>query len=397
MLGTGGSIPIFSVTEISFFIKDILENSFPFLKVVGEVSNYTKYQSSGHIYFSLKDSQGLIKVVCFKEKANAINFTIEDGMKVTVTGKISAYSKSSNYQIIATNIEKSGIGELAKLLEELKIKLLKEGVFDEKHKKPLPFLPSKIGLITSASGAVMHDIIRTLDNRFPRTIILYDSPVQGANAAKKLIAGIKAFNSGRIVDIIIVARGGGSFEDLFEFNDEALVRAAFSSKIPIISAVGHETDFTLLDMVADRRAATPTASVIMVVPSREDLMINLDKIITNCVQYAIQRLANIEAKLEKIVFEFLNIARIVEENLFILERRFQEAIKHALHNLQDTEKKLEKIYSEILFFDFTEVLSRGFAIILNSKQRRVVDSTTVKSKDKIHILLQEDQIDAIVI
>jgi exodeoxyribonuclease VII large subunit len=387
------NIPTLSVSEISFFIKDSLENAFPVIKIIGEISNFSKHASSGHLYFSLKDSESLIKIICFKEQAKKIPFELEDGMKVTITGKLSVYVKSSNYQIIANEVEKSGVGGLAKILEELKMKLSKEGLFDEKHKKPLPFLPSKIGLITSEGGAVLHDILKTLEARFPREILLFPSIMQGIKTAKSVISGIKYFNKMDEVDVIIIARGGGSFEDLFEFNNEELVREVFKSKIPIISAIGHETDFCLLDFAADKRAATPTASVILTVPSRQELLQSLEKKMETAIYYFKSNIEKKEGKLQDIISNFLNLKNNFENKIFIIEKKFNDVLRGAENTISGKEKLLEKQMSEILFYDFTEVLSRGFSIATNKKGERISSIKDVTHGERIEITVADGSIE----
>ena len=246
----------YSVGEISRSIKRLVEDNFGYVKVVGEVSGFKK-ASSGHCYFSLKDEEALISCVCFRGSAASLKFNIEDGIQIAVFGKVTTYEGRSNYQIIVQKAEISGVGALMEVIEKRRKMLLAEGLFEEKHKKPLPFWPSKIGVITSKTGAVIEDIIHRVEDRFPTHIMLYPTAVQGQNAAKEIIEGIKYFNSlsDNIPNVIIIARGGGSVEDLLPFNDEALVRAVFACDIPIVSAVGHETDTTLIDYVSDVRGS----------------------------------------------------------------------------------------------------------------------------------------------
>ena len=388
-------LPIFSVSEISNFIKTSLEEALPLVKIVGEVSNFSHHIASGHLYFSLKDSNSLIKVVCFKQSAQKIDFKIEDGLKLTITGKISVFVKSSNYQIIATEVEKSGIGELAKIFEELKQKLTKEGLFDDIHKKKLPFLPNKIGLITAEGGAVLHDILKTLDARFPTKIMLYKGIMQGVNSAKSVISGIQYFNKYQNVDVIIIARGGGSFEDLFEFNNENLIREAFKSKIPIISAIGHETDFTLLDFVADKRAPTPTASVIFAVPSRQELEFKIKSIYSGVVQIITRFIAIKEQRLNEIQLRFRGAKGIFDDRFQKLARVMLQIKFDSLNCVTKEEKKLEKIISQISFFDIHEILTKGFGVVCKNG-RKITSITDVKAGDIIEITIKDGSFEAIV-
>ena len=266
----------FGVAEFSQAIKKQLETTFEYVIIKGEISGY-KPHSSGHLYFKLKENDFILNVVCFKGKASKINFAIENGLQIKVAGKITAYGNRSEYQITADSIELDGIGAMMMAVEKLKEKLKLEGLFDDKHKKPLPFLSNIIGIITSPTGAVIHDMKSLIEKRFPTHLVLYPTLVQGNEAARQVIAGVQYFNNltNNKPDLLIIARGGGSFEDLMPFNDENLIRAVFASEIPVISAIGHEPDFTLLDFVADKRAPTPTAAAEIATPEKAILQQNL--------------------------------------------------------------------------------------------------------------------------
>lgn len=267
----------FSVGEVARAIKRTLEGSFERVRVRGEVSR-PNYHGSGHLYFTLKDEEAVIDSVCWRGNVGRLGLTLEEGMEVVCTGRISSYPRSSKYQIVIESVELAGEGALLKLLEDRRKKLTAEGLFDPSQKQELPFLPDIIGVITSPTGAVIRDILHRLADRFPRRVILWPSPVQGDGAAEKVAAAIEGFNACTAdsaiprPDLLIVARGGGSLEDLWAFNEEVVVRAAAASDIPLISAVGHETDTTLIDFAADVRAPTPTAAAEMAVPVRADLL-----------------------------------------------------------------------------------------------------------------------------
>jgi exodeoxyribonuclease VII large subunit len=388
-------IPLFSVSELSEIVKTSIENLLPAVKVVGEISNFSHHVPSGHFYFSLKDSGALIKVVCFKNQAEKIAFKMEDGMKVVVKGRLSAFVKSSNYQITALECEKTGMGELAKLFHELKAKLEKEGLFDEKYKKPLPFLPAKIGLITAEGGAVLHDILKTLEARFPSKIVLFKSVMQGVNTAKSVSSGIEFFNKKKNVDVIIVARGGGSFEDLFEFNNEFLVRTAFASKIPIISAIGHETDFTLLDFVADKRAPTPTASVFLAVPSRHELMASLKAKKGFLLQVALGVIARKNQGLNTYKMAILGAKMVIASKFDGLKRAIFLIKKHSLHFVLKNEEILTKKMFEITLFDVDEILKKGFAIV-SKNDRKISSVRGLKRGDVVKIAFEDGSFEAVV-
>jgi exodeoxyribonuclease VII large subunit len=269
------NLPEFSVTELSGALKRVVEENFAFVRVRGEISGL-KFHSSGHVYFDLKDDKAVLNAVIWRANVARLKLRPESGMEVVVTGRISTYAGSSRYQILVEQVELAGLGALMALLEERKKRLTAEGLFETSRKKKLPFLPDVIGVVTSPTGAVIRDIMHRLNARFPRRVLLWPVAVQGDNAAAEITAAINGFNSmsGKFPkpDLIIVARGGGSVEDLMAFNDEAVVRAAAASLIPLISAVGHETDTTLIDFAADVRAPTPTAAAELAVPMRAELL-----------------------------------------------------------------------------------------------------------------------------
>jgi len=270
------NLPEFSVTELSAALKRAVEDQFAVVRVRGEISGL-KFHSSGHVYFDLKDDKAVLNAVIWRGVAGRLRVRPEAGMEVICTGKLSTYAGTSRYQLIVEQVELAGLGALMALLEERRKKLGAEGLFDAARKKKLPFLPEVIGVITSPTGAVIRDIMHRLEARFPRRVLLWPVAVQGETAAAQIaaaIAGFNAFDGVRMPrpDLIIVARGGGSVEDLMAFNDEAVVRAAAASAIPLISAVGHETDTTLIDFAADVRAPTPTAAAELAVPVRAELL-----------------------------------------------------------------------------------------------------------------------------
>jgi exodeoxyribonuclease VII large subunit len=270
------NVPEYSVSEISGAVKRTLEGTFGRVRVRGEITELKRYPS-GHIYFSLKDEGAKIAGVVWKSSVSRLGMVPENGVEVIATGRISAYGERSSYQLIVERMEYAGAGALLARIEMLRKRLAAEGLFDADRKRPLPGLPAVIGVVSSERGAVIQDILTTLNRRFPRTVLLWPVPVQGEAAAERVAAAIAGFE--RVVprpDVLIVARGGGSLEDLMAFNDERVVRAAAESRIPLISAVGHETDTTLIDFASDRRAPTPTAAAEMAIPPRADLVADLE-------------------------------------------------------------------------------------------------------------------------
>lgn len=271
------NLPEFSVSELSAALKRTVETAFPFVRVRGEISGL-KNHSSGHVYFDLKDEKAVLNAVIWRATAQALKVKPQQGLEVVLTGRISTYPGSSRYQIIVEQLELAGLGALMALLEARKKQLAAEGLFAESRKRALPYLPEVIGVVTSPTGAVIRDILHRLSERFPRRVLLWPVAVQGERAAAEVAAAIRGFNAldgkGSIPrpDLLIVARGGGSIEDLMAFNEEIVVRAVADSQIPLISAVGHETDTTLIDFASDRRAPTPTAAAEMAVPVRTELL-----------------------------------------------------------------------------------------------------------------------------
>jgi exodeoxyribonuclease VII large subunit len=327
---------IFTVTEITKHIKNILESSIPALWIKGEISNYKRH-SSGHIYFTLKDEQSSLFCVFFRQYNQYLRFEPEDGMEVICFGQIKVYERNGQYQLYVNQIRPLGIGDLEIAFRKLKEKLENEGLFDEEWKKPIPEFPSSIGIVTSPTGAAIQDIRNVLTRRFPVKIFLYPAKVQGGKAALEIVSGIKAFNKLKNVDVIIIGRGGGSIEDLWAFNEETVARAIFESELPIISAVGHEVDFTIADFVADLRAPTPSAAAELVVPDRQSIQNEfnafsqrLTAIIQNEVQYQQSRCLELKLRLEKSHPKnlLLNYMQQIDEFYFRLKESLQRFAKY---------------------------------------------------------------------
>jgi exodeoxyribonuclease VII large subunit len=341
------NIPEFTISEFSRSIKRMVEDNFGYVRLKGEISGF-KRASSGHLYFNLKDDAALVNAVCFRQMADLIGFDVADGLEVVASGRITTYEGRSNYQIIVEKLEIAGIGAILAAIEKRRLRLLNEGYFDELHKKPLPFLPKIIGVITSPTGAVIEDIINRITARFPTHLLVYPVAVQGKTAALEVISGIKYFNNSKEKpDVIIIARGGGSFEDLLPFNDEDLVKVVFNSAIPIISAVGHETDTTLIDYVADVRAPTPSAAAEIAVPVLKDLQIlneNLHKRLTNYFAnlFTLKKnnLANLASNLVHPQVKLSNLEQKFSHLFSVLENSFN-------HNLKNKEQDLKNLANQI--------------------------------------------------
>ncbi len=340
---------IFSVSEINSIIRANLEYTFFNINVKGEISNFLEY-SSGHLYFDIKDEGGKLKCVMFKSYASKLKIKLKDGEQIIARGMISVYEKRGDLQLIVKEIKKYGIGDLQIKFEQLKKKLQKEGLFDQKYKKKLPFLPKRIGVVTSPQGAAIIDILRIIKRRYAGLyILIYPAKVQGEGAAESIVEGIKELNKIGDLDAIIIGRGGGSIEDLWAFNEEIVARAIFESKIPIISAVGHEIDFTISDFVADLRASTPSAAAELVVERRdvlEDRITSLTNSITNFMRYRIESYKNDLNRLTKHkVFSSFQIG--VQRKQFEIDELFNRLNSLFLKQIKNKKERLWKLSTKI--------------------------------------------------
>jgi exodeoxyribonuclease VII large subunit len=391
------NIPEFSVSEITSLTKNILEENFERVRIRGEVSKIR--ENKGHLYFSLKDENFILNAICWSSAVPLLQVFPEEGMEVVAEGKITTYAKSSisSYQIKVDQIELQGEGALLKLIEQRKKKLQAEGYFNKEHKKSIPFIPNKIGIITSPTGAVIMDIINRVQDRYPTHLLIYPISVQGNKSAREIIEGIEFFNKKINVDTIIIARGGGGVEDLLSFNDENVVKSAFASKIPIISAIGHETDFTLLDLVADFRASTPTAAAEKAVPEKTAL---IEKIFA----FNKQLISNFNLFLnekDKNVYQLVKSLNINNLKNFIKEKKDQIKIydKSLTNLLKDKFKyfqlNLNSIFSRLDSLDTKKILKRGFSIIRDINNNIIYKKKhTPKNNDDVIIELSDGKIKA---
>ncbi|MFR4998054.1 MAG: exodeoxyribonuclease VII large subunit [Clostridium paraputrificum] len=360
-------IKTLTVSEVNNYLKRIIDNDFILnnLSVKGEISNL-KYHSSGHIYFSLKDEGGKINCVMFRSKAIMLKLTLEEGMGVVIGGRASIYPQNGSIQLYCDTIEQEGRGELYIKFERLKEKLSKEGYFDEELKKEIPKLPSRVGIVTSPTGAAIRDIINVSRRRNSLVdLVLYPAKVQGIGAYMEVIEGIKYFNRTKSVDVIIIGRGGGSIEELWNFNEEELAKAIFKSKIPIISAVGHEVDFTISDFVSDARAATPSQGAEIAVPLQSD--------IEDTIEYMNNRMGSIIAnklKLEKNKVDSLSrilklnspMSRIVN-NYMIIEKLKERLNSNIVNKINIEKEKLSGLNNLLMAQNPCNLLNKGYAII----------------------------------
>lgn len=384
---------VFSVSDASALLKGVVETAFPRIKIRGELSQITR-ATSGHIYMTIKDAGAAISAIIWR--STPIPFKLDDGLEVIITGRFTTYPARSNYQIIVSEIEMAGVGAILKMLEERKRKLAAEGLFDASRKKPLPRLPQTIGVVTSPTGAAFQDIQNRLRERFPVRVILYPATVQGATAAAEVAAGIEYFNRANNVDVIIVARGGGSLEDLLPFSEEIVVRAAAASHIPLISGVGHEPDWMLIDFAADVRAPTPTGAAETVVPTKLSLFQDLDNMWHRMSSNFTTRLVNAKSRIDSITIKsprqmVMEQAQRLDDisrtmNIFITGAlttahqkmntvaTLQNILQNKMATLNQSVGHLGQMLNSL---SYKNVLARGYAIARDDKNNIVARAENV--------------------
>jgi len=428
----------YTVSEISQKLKHTVESEFSYVRIRGEVSRVT-VAKSGHLYTSLKDNNAVLDAICWKGTLSRLSIKPEEGMEVVCTGRLTTYPGRSNYQLIIETMELAGQGALLKMLEDRRKKLEAEGLFDGSRKKKLPFIPNKIGVITSQTGAVIRDIMHRINERFPRPVFLYPVLVQGKNTSKTICEAIIAFNSldkssPHRPDILIIARGGGSLEDLMPFNDENIVREVAKSEIPIISAIGHETDTTLIDYAADLRAPTPTAAAEMAVPVRMELLTNVLDFEKRLISSSSRMLEQYKIKLESLArslgnpqvlletsmqkLDFLSSkldmelktwlqkkelllkdlsAKLSPQNMLLrIENTSNTLAGHSerlenskCKNINDNKIKLENISHMLESLSFERVLDRGYAVIFNEKDEIISSINNLSENQRVKIRLKD--------
>lgn len=380
-----------TVTAVNSYIKAVLtsDTNLMNLWVEGEISNF-KLHSSGHCYFTLKDAGGVLKCVMFRSSVQRLKFMPENGMKVEATGNISVYERDGAYQLYVESMKQGGTGNLYEQFEEIKKKLNAEGLFNPEYKKQIPLLPKIVGVVTSPTGAVIQDIVNVTYRRFPdMRIRIFPVAVQGVEASPSIIEALKFINANKLCDVIIVARGGGSIEDLWAFNEEATVRAVFDSDIPVISAVGHETDYTLTDFVADLRAPTPSAAAELAIPVFADLK--------NILQEAGKRLSVFPVK--NIQLRRKELDRI-KENVFFkrpgeiinLKHQLCDSLSDELNialevNLRNARHRLKIAETGLKSLDPMKVLDRGYSVIKNSDGKIITDGKMLSADEKFQVVV----------
>ncbi|WP_368244013.1 exodeoxyribonuclease VII large subunit [Clostridium tertium] len=389
-------IKTLTVSELNNYIKKTLDNDFILnnLLVKGEVSNL-KYHSSGHIYFSLKDSISKINCVMFKSNSADLDFKLTEGMEVIANARCSIYPGTGSLQLYIEKLQKEGIGELHIKFEKLKKKLQDEGYFDEQYKKEIPKMPKRIGVVTSETGAVIRDIINVSKRRSSLIdIVLYPALVQGEGAYRTIINGIKYFNDTKSVDVIIIGRGGGSIEELWNFNEEDLAKEIFKSKLPIISAVGHEVDFTISDFVSDYRASTPSQAAEIAVPLESDIMYEIDnynkrinEIVFNKFSYEKEKLSNYKKILS------LNSPEVILSNSYLELDRIEDRMKKLVFNKIEKEKLKIKSLNDILeAHNPINVLKKGYTIVEDNEKNIISSKEEIKDLDEFNIIFKDGKV-----
>jgi exodeoxyribonuclease VII large subunit len=440
----GSNLPEYTVTELSRQVKRTVEETFGLVRVRGEIGE-CKPHSNGHLYLSLKDDNAVLAAVCWRGQVSKLGLKPETGMEVICTGRLTTYAGQSKYQLVVEGMALAGVGALLKMLEDRRKKLQAEGLFDPARKRPLPWLPEVIGVVTSPTGAVIRDILHRLEDRFPRRVLIWPVAVQGTGAADQIAAAIRGFNalppSGPIPrpNLLIVARGGGSLEDLMPFNEESVVRAAAESKIPLISAVGHETDTTLIDYASDYRAPTPTAAAEKAVPVRANLLLQvkddglrLDGALLRLVRERKERITllsralgdparTLEPLLQRLDQSAERLTLAGRNYLKRLSSRLAEAsgklrhprdimhlaaqrLQNQTHRLQSlgrerllqAEKKLDRLASMLEALSPRAVLGRGYGLVYDASGQLITRAAPLKRGDKIQIELQDTRRRAIV-
>ncbi|MDZ4991593.1 exodeoxyribonuclease VII large subunit [Clostridium perfringens] len=385
-----------SVGEVNNYVKKIVENDFILknLNVKGEISNL-KFHSSGHIYFSLKDENSKINCIMFKNNAVNLDFRLEEGMKVEIKARLGVYHKEGTYQLYCENIKKAGIGELFEEFHKLKKELSEEGIFDEKYKRALPKYPKRIGIITARTGAAVRDIINVIQRRNKALdIVLYPAKVQGLNAAESIIEGIRYFNNEKSVDVIILGRGGGSIEELWAFNNKELAYEIFNSKIPTVSAVGHEVDFTISDFVSDMRAPTPSAAGELVSPSLQEMindLLNKKEFLQRAVD---RKFLNSKNNLD-LLYKGLksnNPKSIIEKRIKEVNRLEEKLTFLGKRKIDKAKDELVALNSILQTLNPLNTLGRGYSVIMDKNSKVINEVSELKKNNMVRVIMKDGSV-----
>lgn len=393
---------VITVSQLNFYIKSLFDSdvnlSYVFLS--GEISNFTNHYRTGHLYMTLKDANASVKAVMFRSSASRLKFVPENGMKVIVKGRVSVFERDGQYQVYIDDMQPDGAGALTIAFEQLKAKLQKQGLFDLEAKKPIPKFPRKIGVVTSPTGAAIQDIRNIVFRRFPSAeIILYPVLVQGDGAAQQIANAIEYFNQNDLADVLIVGRGGGSIEDLWAFNEEIVAYAIYNSIIPVISAVGHETDFTISDFVADLRAPTPSAAAELAVPDKAELLNNLNFLIKHCNQAMVDILSGKRNELEYITSSVYlkNPLMLIRQKQMQFDSVTSRIRNSALLTLAEEKTRFAKAASALDSLSPFKVLARGYSVVTDADGKIISASKDIKKDDIINIKFSKGNAECIVL
>ena len=368
---------VLSVSELNSLLKDVLEGTFPSIKIEGEISNY-RPNSSGHLYFTLKDTTSQISAVMFRSNVMSLSFVPKDGVKVQCTGRITVYPPRGNYQILITKMEVAGEGDVLKMLEDRKRRLAMEGLFESQRKRQLPTFPKTIGVVTSSTGAALRDILQITRRRNPCvSVIIFPALVQGDEAAPSIVKQINTANAYNMCDVLIVGRGGGSLEDLLPFSEEIVVRAIAASKIPVVSAVGHEIDWALSDYAADCRAPTPSAAAEIVVPQKIDILNNLQYLSNELYQEMTRRIDKMKSMVKQFNPDNMELKfRSIEQPLLSrLDNAKEAIIQNMMQKVKDTKMLIENCHAILESSSPQTILARGYSMVRNKETQEIITNT----------------------
>ncbi|MBQ8229039.1 MAG: exodeoxyribonuclease VII large subunit [Clostridia bacterium] len=392
--------PVLTVTQLNTYIKSVIDSDLNLNNVFlqGEISNFTNHYRTGHYYMSIKDGESSIKAVMFKYSNQRLRFMPENGMSVILRGRVSVFERDGQYQLYIDDMQPDGAGALALAFEQLKQKLASQGLFDPDKKKPIPFMPKRIGVVTSNTGAAIHDIINVISRRFPMTeLIVAPVQVQGASAAGQIARAIREFNLTDGADVLIVGRGGGSAEDLWAFNEEIVALAIADSDIPVISAVGHETDFTICDFVADLRAPTPSAAAELAVPDWREQKLYVEALFNQCKETLLMKIQNEEDNLRFIQkrLEYTNPLTVIENKIQTLDILSQKIYDKVRENFATKSGEFAAILAKLDALNPMKVMQRGYAIAYKNEMA-VTSVSNINTNDKLKIRLLDGSVNVTV-
>jgi exodeoxyribonuclease VII large subunit len=387
---------IFTVSQVSSYLKNLLirDRLLQNINIIGEISNFKLHKPSGHIYFTLKDRQSIIRCVFFSGKNKNLKFSPAEGMMVVARGNISLYERSGYYQLYVEELKPEGIGTLYLAFEQLKEKLQKEGLFDEKNKKPLPLIPRYVGLVTSPTGAAIKDFLTTLKRRFPCVqVIFFPVAVQGVEAAPRIIEALCRLDALNMLDVIVLTRGGGSLEELWPFNEEALARVIFAMNTPLVNAVGHETDFTIADFVADRRASTPTAAAQLIVPEKSELIHRLEMQENRLRNRMYSRLKEKNMALDNLVRAALQQypRDIINQGQQRIDEQWQRLMRIIAYNIKLKGAEIRSYEEKLSALSPLKIMGRGYTFVVDENNRVLNNTSRLREDQDIRVVFYDGE------